>query len=398
MTQSPAGPHLIVEADGGSRGNPGPAGYGALVRDAVTGQVLAERAEAIGRATNNVAEYRGLIAGLEAVAAFKPSWVDVRMDSKLVVEQMAGRWKIKHADMQPLALRAQRLAQQLPKVTYTWIPREKNIAADRLANQALDGVPIGESNPSVKRRRGANSAESDTNLEPDAVTSHNHPPGSAAAPAVQSALDARLAAPTRLYLLRHGLTSHTPERRFSGRNDLALTEGGRAQIERAAARLATYASITAVLSSPLVRARESAEIVADALHLPVDVDEDLIELDFGDLEGLTSAEAQSAYPGQLSAFRGSAAVPAPGGESVSRVHERMDRFLARMRAAHEGRDVAVVTHMMPIKVLVCMALDVALSTVNRIFLAPASLSIIEWYVDGGAIVTLVNDTTHWEVG
>ncbi|MDQ4037347.1 MAG: reverse transcriptase-like protein, partial [Actinomycetota bacterium] len=153
-----SGPRLIVEADGGSRGNPGPAGYGALVRDPVTGQVLAERGEPIGTATNNVAEYRGLIAGLEAVTEFEPSEVEVRMDSKLVVEQMSGRWKIKHADLRPLALQAQRLAQHLPRVSYTWIPRERNAAADRLANQALDGVPIGEFNPALKRRRGAGSA------------------------------------------------------------------------------------------------------------------------------------------------------------------------------------------------------------------------------------------------
>ncbi|MGN6524462.1 MAG: reverse transcriptase-like protein, partial [Actinomycetes bacterium] len=129
---------LIIEADGGSRGNPGPAAYGALVRDAETGVVLAERNEHIGRATNNVAEYRGLIAGLEAVRALDPTaTVEVRMDSKLVIEQMAGRWKVKHPDMIPLALRAQRL---LPsgEVRWQWVPRERNKDADRLVNQALD--------------------------------------------------------------------------------------------------------------------------------------------------------------------------------------------------------------------------------------------------------------------
>ncbi|HEX5511009.1 MAG TPA: reverse transcriptase-like protein, partial [Actinomycetales bacterium] len=94
---------LIVEADGGSRGNPGPAGYGALVRDAATGEVLFEIGESIGTATNNVAEYRGLIAGLRAAADIDPgASVEVRMDSKLVVEQMTGRWKIKHEDMRRL--------------------------------------------------------------------------------------------------------------------------------------------------------------------------------------------------------------------------------------------------------------------------------------------------------
>jgi len=385
-------PRLIVEADGGSRGNPGPAGYGALVRDPVTGQVLAERGEPIGRATNNVAEYRGLIAGLQAVAEFEPSEVEVRMDSKLVVEQMSGRWKIKHPDLRPLALQAQRLAQRLPRVTYTWIPRERNGAADRLANQALDGVPIGESNPSVKRQRGGGAGGD--------VSATGQPPAwaSAAAPSTveRAAGDMRLAAPTRLYLLRHGVTVHTPERRFSGRNDLALTEDGRGQIAAAARRLAALGSISAVVTSPLRRTRESAEIVADALHLPVDVDDDLVELDFGTLEGMSWVEAQAAFPDQLSAFRSSPGNTAPGGESISGVRARMDNALARIRSKHEGRDVAVLTHMTPIKVLLCMALDVPLSTVHRFFLAPAGLSIIEWYVDGRASVNLVNDTTHWE--
>ncbi|HSF26991.1 MAG TPA: reverse transcriptase-like protein [Actinomycetes bacterium] len=129
---------LIIEADGGSRGNPGPAAYGALVRDADTGEVLAERAEHIGRATNNVAEYRGLVAGLEAVREIDPTaQLEVRMDSRLVIEQMSGNWKIKHPDMVPLARRARGL---LPtgKVTWTWVPRERNKNADRLLNIELD--------------------------------------------------------------------------------------------------------------------------------------------------------------------------------------------------------------------------------------------------------------------
>src|SRR3954468_21506612 len=133
---------LVVEADGGSRGNPGPAGYGAVVREGA--QVLAERAESIGRATNNVAEYRGLIAGLEAAAEIDPNAeLDVRMDSKLVVEQMNGRWQVKHPDMRPLARQANQLATNFPRVSFTWIPRSKNAAADRLANEAMDAAAVG---------------------------------------------------------------------------------------------------------------------------------------------------------------------------------------------------------------------------------------------------------------
>ncbi|WP_045558000.1 bifunctional RNase H/acid phosphatase [Streptomyces sp. FxanaA7] len=135
---------FIVEADGGSRGNPGPAGYGSVVLDAVTGETLVEAAEYIGVATNNVAEYRGLIAGLKAARELDPeASVRVRMDSKLVVEQMSGRWKIKHPDMKPLAAEAARV---LPpgRVTYEWMPREQNKHADRLANEAMDAGKRGE--------------------------------------------------------------------------------------------------------------------------------------------------------------------------------------------------------------------------------------------------------------
>src|SRR4029078_10889295 len=129
---------VIVEADGGSRGNPGPAAYGAVLRDAATGEVIAEDGTAIGVATNNVAEYSGLIAGLRLAEEFAPDAdIEVRMDSQLLVGQMPGRWRIKHPDMKPLAMEANRLAP--PGTTYTWVPRDRNAHADRLANEALDG-------------------------------------------------------------------------------------------------------------------------------------------------------------------------------------------------------------------------------------------------------------------
>ena len=129
---------LIIEADGGSRGNPGIAAGGAVVIDGESQQVLATVGVYVGVATNNVAEYSGLVAGLRAIAELDPeALVEVRMDSKLVVEQMSGRWKIKSPDMQKLAIEAREI---LPygNVTYTWIPREDNKHADALANEAID--------------------------------------------------------------------------------------------------------------------------------------------------------------------------------------------------------------------------------------------------------------------
>ncbi len=141
------GRRLVVEADGGSRGNPGVAGWGALVRDAASGAVLVELAEPLGRASNNVAEYSGLIAGLRAAIDIDAAAaVHVKMDSKLVVEQMAGRWKIKHEDMRRLALEARELCSELSDgggtVDFEWIPRARNKDADALSNEAMDGHSV----------------------------------------------------------------------------------------------------------------------------------------------------------------------------------------------------------------------------------------------------------------
>lgn len=134
----------IVMADGGSRGNPGPAAYGTVVVEVATEKVIIEKAAYLGIATNNWAEYNGLIAGLKLVAELNPdATVEVRLDSKLVVEQMSGRWKIKHPDMKKLAIEANKLF-AADKVTYTWVPREENSLADALCNESLDAVQIGQ--------------------------------------------------------------------------------------------------------------------------------------------------------------------------------------------------------------------------------------------------------------
>ncbi|WP_369246223.1 bifunctional RNase H/acid phosphatase [Streptomyces sp. R41] len=172
---------FIVEADGGSRGNPGPAGYGSVVIDAATGETLVERAEYIGIATNNVAEYRGLVAGLRAAHELDPTAsIRVRMDSKLVVEQMSGRWKIKHPDMKPLAAEAARI---LPseQVTYEWIPREQNKHADRLANEAMDAGRRGE-----QWSASASTAELDARAARAAAPEPSGPPGDAVAGAAKA--------------------------------------------------------------------------------------------------------------------------------------------------------------------------------------------------------------------
>ena len=129
---------LIIEADGGSRGNPGPAAYGCLVKDAQTNEVLFKEGKTLGVTTNNVAEYSGLVAALIAAHEIDPNaQIEVRMDSKLVVEQMSGNWKIKHENMKGLVEKAKNAFAQ-SQVKYVWVPREDNLAADTLLNIALD--------------------------------------------------------------------------------------------------------------------------------------------------------------------------------------------------------------------------------------------------------------------
>ena len=129
---------LIVEADGGARGNPGIAAGGAIVIDGESGEVLAELGVYVGVATNNVAEYRGMLEGVRRAFDIDPgASVHVRMDSKLVVEQMSGRWRIKHPDMQHIAREAREVIGHR-HVAFEWIPRAENSRADALANRAMD--------------------------------------------------------------------------------------------------------------------------------------------------------------------------------------------------------------------------------------------------------------------
>jgi ribonuclease H / adenosylcobalamin/alpha-ribazole phosphatase len=365
---------LVMEADGGSRGNPGPAGYGAVVRDADTGEVLAERAASLGRATNNVAEYQGLLAGLRAAAELDPVSLDVRMDSKLVVEQMSGRWRVKHPDLQPLHAEGRRLAGALPAVTFGWIPRERNSYADRLANEAMDAAAAGK-----------------------VWASSLDPAAESADPAPASADDGWLAdddRPTRLILVRHGSTELSGLR-YSGRVDPELNENGRAQARALAARLASLkADEPAVVSSPLSRAVATAAPVAAALGTTVQTDDGLLELDFGQWEGRTFEEVKKGWRAERKAFRDDPSAAAPGGESVDQVSRRVRRARDRIIAAHPGGTVIVVSHVTPIKVLLCAALAAPTSSVFRIHLNTASVSTVDWYPDRVPLVRLLNDTSH----
>jgi probable phosphoglycerate mutase len=354
---------VTVEADGGSRGNPGPAGYGAVVF-AADGSVLAERAEGIGVATNNVAEYQGLIAGLTAARELGATDVSVRMDSKLVVEQMSGRWQIKHEALKALAATAGEIAAQLGTVTYTWIPRAQNGHADRLANEAMD---------TQAGKRAEQPAPLDT-----------------AAPARWTGATGT---PTRFLLLRHGQTELSGERRYSGRGDVPLTDVGQQQAKAAATRL-SHLEFTAVISSPLSRTRQTAAAVASASELPVEIHDGLIETDFGDWERLTFLEAAERDPALHRRWVGDPGVAPPNGESFDVVHARVREARDELIERHAGETVVLVSHVTPIKSLLRMGLAAGPALLFRLHLDLASLSIVEFYPDGNASVRLVNDTSH----
>ncbi|MFF6848746.1 bifunctional RNase H/acid phosphatase [Streptomyces antimycoticus] len=385
---------FVVEADGGSRGNPGPAGYGAVVLDAETGEPLAEVAEHIGTATNNVAEYKGLIAGLRAAHALDPeAEVRVRMDSKLVIEQMSGRWKIKHPDMRPLAAEAKAI---MPpgQLTYEWIPREKNKHADRLANEAMDAGKRGEQWQPKVPPGGTPAAGAPEAAAPadDALAE----PAATGAPAVGWGA-ADLGTPATFVLLRHGETPLTPEKRFSGSGgtDPGLSDVGRHQAERVAAALAARGTIQAIVTSPLRRCRETAEAVARRLGLDVRVEEGLRETDFGAWEGLTFAEVKERHPDDLEAWLASSKVaPTGGGESFAAVTRRVALSRDKLIARYTGRTVLLVTHVTPIKTLVRLALGAPPETLFRMELSAASLSAVAYYADGNASLRLLNETAH----
>ncbi len=353
---------VVVEADGGSRGNPGPAGYGAVVRDADTGALLAERSESIGEATNNVAEYSGLIAGLGAAQELGASHVAVRMDSKLVVEQMKGVWQVKHPGLRNLAREANALRQQFAEVTFEWIPRERNKHADRLANEAMDRAAGRPVRP---------------------VAAGTSAPRSWGPPTKQR---------TRLFLVRHGSTEHSSAGRLSGRNELPLNDLGRDQAARLGAR--TFGEIAAVVSSPLRRAVQTAEAIAQPLGLPVDIVDDLVETDFGVWEGLTMAEAFETDRDLVLKWHDSPDVAPPGGESFAEVGTRVQRARAELTARYPDAAVVVVSHVTPIKLLVCGALEAPPIALFRLHLDAASVSLVDYFVDGNMSVRLVNDTSH----
>jgi broad specificity phosphatase PhoE/ribonuclease HI len=412
---------LVVEADGGSRGNPGVAGYGALVRDARTGEVLAERAAPLGIASNNVAEYQGLVAGLQAVLDLglaADAVVEVRMDSKLVVEQMSGRWKIKHADMQRLALVARRLVDRVQaeggSVEFRWIPRERNAAADALSNVGMDGRTVSRDlrvNGAGRGTRGGGAAGGDDDdaggTAPDEArqgADGDRPTfGVGRVPLsdvyVSDETVPTLEGQTRLVLVRHGVTDFTEAHRLDGRGgaDPELNATGRAQARAAAdavARLVARSEVgrVTVVSSSLRRARQTGQAIADALGVEREQDADWDEQSFGSWDGLSMGELMRSRPDDLLRLRTDPGWAPEGGETRRQLDARVGAALGR--AVARGGTVVVATHRVVLMSVLCRLLAIDANRAWSVATAPTSLTAVEVWPDGGVQVAFVNDTHH----
>ena len=423
----PSGPgrRLVVEADGGSRGNPGVAGYGALVRDA-SGTLLAERAAPLGRESNNVAEYSGLIEGLRAVVDLglaQDSAIEVRMDSKLVVEQMSGRWKIKHDGMRRLALQARDIVRQIEAaggaVSYTWIPRAQNSAADALSNDGMDGKIIRRDHAPAPTAARAKAAPDEDMLTLDFGSEEvrdgpPETPSPAASPGAptfgevkapvgeevfSTETDPTLEGSCRLIMVRHGVTDFTRAHKLDGRGGAnpPLNDEGLAQAAAAAQAVKRLIdrsgpSTVQVLTSSLTRARQTGGAIAEAVGVIPEVDRDWDEQAFGDWDGATMADLVTHSGPELLALRQDPAYARPGGESRTQLTGRVVAALGR--AVARGGTVVVATHRLPLMVVLSQVLGIDGNRAWSVATAPASLTAFEFWPDGGAQVAFVNDTHH----
>lgn len=377
---------LVVEADGGSRGNPGTAGYGALVRDATSAALLVERAEPLGIATNNVAEYSGLIAGLEAAYAVDPGAdIEVRMDSKLVIEQMAGRWKIKHEDMRRLALAAREVVTAITtaggSVSWTWVPRERNKAADALSNVAMDGER-------VDRVFGGESTLDEV-PSPVSATVPSRPGARRDVGAV-----AGRGIPTRVVLVRHGVTDFTLQGRLDGRGgaDPDLADLGRDQARAAGRALKRLLRDDPVrlISSELARAQQTGDEIAAVLGIDREQDRDFDEQSFGDWDGVRVYDLLADQGEAFARMRDDPAFVPPGGESHEEFAGRVVPAFERVVAG--GGTSVVVCHRKVIMVILGHLLDIPMDKAWRLAAAPGSLTAIELWDSGEVSVAFTNRT------
>lgn len=364
---------IFLYADGASRGNPGPAAYGVHIVDS-SGVLIADLGEQLGIATNNQAEYSGVIAGLRFLTTTQHRSVTIRLDSKLVVEQLSGRWKIKNPGMQELAIEAQGLLSAFD-AKFEWVPREENTFADANANRALD--------------EGDFSTAADANIDLASIQ-----PRSIRAPR-------QYKEPTTIAVVRHGHTVNTEKNLISGGDgtDPELSGLGLFEAKAAAEQLPILLSefglpeLSRVYHSPMLRTTQTAEAIA-ATKLELTADARLKEIGFGDWEMLEMAQLETDELELVRSWRGSLDVAPPKGESVKDMQARVWSALGEIIEENRGKSVAVATHMMPTRAFAAAAFKGAKNAYFNLNSSPGGISIYRFFDMEFAEVFVLNSCQH----
>ncbi len=364
---------IFVYCDGASRGNPGPAAYGVHIEDQA-GNTIADLGENLGHQTNNYAEYQGIIAALRYLTATDYRTVTIRLDSRLVVEQLSGRWKVKSPEIRELVFEASELLGAFD-VKLEWIPRESNSIADALANRALDEGDF---------------QTVEASLELSAVQ-----PRSIRAPR-------QTIEPTTLVVVRHGSTAATEANLIAGGGgeDSQLSALGLSEAERAAGAIAPLLNrfglpeVAMVHHSPMARTTQTAEVIARHLGADLVVDERLREIEFGQWDGLSMTALESDSSAELASWRSSAEAKPPGGESVVDLAKRVEQAATELIAGNQGKTVVVVTHMMPSRGFARLAQRSAMDSYWNINFAPTGISVYRFYGTGFAETFTINSCEH----
>jgi ribonuclease H / adenosylcobalamin/alpha-ribazole phosphatase len=364
---------IFIYCDGASRGNPGPASYGVSIVDS-HGTVIAEFGEKLGVRTNNYAEYQGVIAALRYLSGTDFREITIRMDSKLVIEQLSGRWKVKSLDMRELVAEASRLLGPFD-ATLEWIPREQNSRADELANQALDGeVP---------------------EFEAAEIELAGIQPRSIRAPRQTDE-------PVTLVLVRHGHTKMTERDLIAGGDgdDPELSELGLLDAQAAASVIPSLLEFfklpeaAEIIHSPMVRTTQTAQAISRELSLPLRTDERLREIGFGSWNGREMTAINSEYPELVRSWQGSMTVSPENGESIANLVSRISPLVKELAETQSGKTVVLVSHMMPVRTICALSAKGADSLYWGTNFSPGSVSIVRFFGTDFAEQFVINSCQH----
>lgn len=374
------GMRVIIEVAGFARPNRSAAGYGVVVLEEASGELLTEAAEGIGAASVAAAVYRGVCTGLITVASIDASAaIEVRTDCRPVVEQLCGRQDAPDQQMRAAYDEVMQAATSFGPggVTFAWVPRDRNDHAAQMARHACDEAPW--QRPLIRSTSVA---------APQPEPESHHPtraPTDVSAPPMPA---------TTLLLVRTAETHTSLQRRFAGTTDTQLTEAGVAQAEALATHLFLRSDIDVIASSPALPAAQMAAIAGQVMGLAPLMVAGLAEPDYGDWEGLTFAEAHAGWPSELAAWLDDPYTTAPpGGETLNHAQARIHHAINTLTHRFPHRTICVITHPTPIKLLARHALQAAPVAVHRMHLDAAGLTEIDTYPDA-CLIRCLNDTGH----